>query len=251
MEAARVAALKGHKVKLYDKNSILGGQVVAAVTPSFKTQLKAYMAYLENQVRKLAVEIHLDTSITADSEELQGADQIIVAVGASPLIPKISGLESSKVIEASEAHIHRRAEVGQNVVVCGGGLTGCDLALELAMEGKNVTIVEMADRVAMTTNYDNILCLTAMLPEQGVVIMAKTKVVGFTEQGVEVENPDGNVTTLEADTVILAFGTRPNATLAESICSKYPTAQAIGDCTKIGQVGDAVRQGYFAAWAIQ
>ncbi|NMB90459.1 MAG: FAD-dependent oxidoreductase, partial [Chloroflexi bacterium] len=98
LETARVAALKGHQVTLYEKKATLGGQVAAAATPPFKSQLRAFMDYLERQVKKLNVDVQLNTSIDADSPELSAADQIIVAVGATPVIPRIPGVDSPHVV---------------------------------------------------------------------------------------------------------------------------------------------------------
>ncbi len=251
LEAARVAALKGHKVTLCERKDILGGQITAAATPDFKSQLREFIEYQKTQVRKLGVDIRLNKEISADSPELKGADQIIVAVGAKPIIPNIKGIELPNVLEIADAHLAKRESLGENVVIACGGLSGCDLAIELAMERKNVTIVEMLDTVAAAANFDNKLCIFSLIEQYGIKVLTKHKLLEFTENGVTVENlGDGKVLNLAADSSVAAFGMKADTGLADSICNKYPTAIAIGDCTKVAQVGEAVRSGYFTAWAI-
>jgi len=250
LEAARVAATKGHLVTLYEKNMVLGGQLAAAATPTFKSQLRKYLDYLILQVEKLKVTVHTNTEITASSNELKEADEIIVAVGATAVIPKISGINKKNVIEVLEAHLSRHDEIKNNVVIAGGGLSGCDCALELAMEGKNVTIVELLSDVALGTSPFNRLTLMSKLDEYGVKKLTHSKVVQFQENGVFVQNLSGEEALIEAETMIVSFGTKSCKSLVDAICNKYPTAKSIGDCVEIGQVGETVRAGFFAAWAI-
>jgi NADPH-dependent 2,4-dienoyl-CoA reductase/sulfur reductase-like enzyme len=250
LEAARVAALKGHDVTLYEKSEALGGQVKAAATPSFKKQLSKYLQYLITQNDKLGVKINLNTEITEDAPELARADKIIVAVGAEAVIPPIPGVDGKNVIEVMDAHRGRHAEIGQNVVVAGGGLSGCDCALELAMEGKDVSIVEMLDEVAVKSTYANRPAVLKMLAKHKVKQLTGRKILAFTAAGVTVENKDGGKEDIPADTVVLSIGTRPLGNLVDRLCNRYPTAKVIGDCDGIGQVGEAVRAGFFAAWAL-
>ncbi len=250
LEAARVAAIKGHDVTLYEKTGSLGGQIAAASTPSFKGQLAKYLKYLILQNKKLGVKIHLNTEITESSPELANADRIIVALGAKSFLPPIKGINGKNVIEVIDAHLQRHSEIGNKVVVAGGGLSGCDSALELAMEGKDVTIVEMLDEVAVNAYMTNRIALLKKLAEFKVKLLTGKKILEFTNEGVLIESKDGSKQEVNADTVIASFGTRPLNTLAEAICNKYPTAKAIGDCVSIGQVGEAVRNGFFTAYAI-
>lgn len=250
LEAARVAALKGHQVSLYEKNGTLGGQLALAATPPFKNQLHNFLDYLILQVQQLKVDIHLNTEITAGSDELKAADEIIVAVGAAALIPPIKGIDRKNVIEVLDAHKKRHGEIGKNVVIAGGGLSGCDSALELAMEGKDVTIIEMLGDVALNAAIINRIALLKKLAEYNVKKLTNTKVLEFKEDGVLTEDSGGNKQTVKADTMIVSFGTIPRKSLTDSIGDQYPTAKSIGDCVAVGQVGETVRAGFFAAWAI-
>lgn len=252
MEAARVAALKGHKVSLFEKGDHLGGQaIIAAATPSFKSQLKKYIEYMIRQLEKLPVEIHLNTEIKPESAELKNADEIILAIGGKTIIPPIPGINGENVMDVCAAHTNRHGEIGENVVMAGGGLAACDCALDLAMDGKNVTIVEMLDSLAPAAYVDTRLGLLKMLEKYSVKVLTGHKVLSFDENGVNVEDKEGNQKSIPADTAIAAFGTVSLRPQAEEIFKVYPRAKIIGDSDKVGQVGDAVRAGFFASWVIQ
>lgn len=251
MEAARVAALKGHHVTLCEKEHKLGGQLTSAATPSFKNKLRELVSWYEVQLPKLGVDVQLNTFLDIDHPLLVEADQIIVGPGAVPIVPPIPGIENVNVIGAVEAHINKELVKGEKIVITGGGLTGCDLALELAMEGKNVSIIEMGDTLAPGILFINAVSLMNMLDRYGVKKLTSHKVLSFEPSGVKVQTADGSETLIEADTIINAFGMRPNTKIADEISSKYPIkTRCIGDSVSIGKVGQAVRSGFFAAQSI-
>ncbi|MDR1620489.1 MAG: FAD-dependent oxidoreductase, partial [Clostridiales bacterium] len=250
LEAARVAALKGHSVTVYEKSNQLGGQVIAAAAPPFKKQLKRFLEYLIRQVKQLGVAIVYNKAITANSPELKNADEILVAIGASSIKPGIPGMDNGKVIDVIDAHTTRHGEIGSTVVIAGGGLSGCDCAIELAMESKQVTIVEMLSRVAMKSNLANQPCINKVLAEKKVTVLTDSKVLSFGDEGVTIENKEGKKQVLAADTIITAFGTKANSELADEIFLNNQKVKVIGDCCTVGLVGTAVRDGFMAAWAI-
>jgi 2,4-dienoyl-CoA reductase-like NADH-dependent reductase (Old Yellow Enzyme family)/thioredoxin reductase len=249
MEAARVAALKGHRVTLFEKDARLGGQLLAASAPAFKGQIKALMEYQKTQLKKLNVDIRVNTLVGADTPELAEADKIIIAAGANPIMPPIPGADRSNVLEVIAAHKGDQSRIGKTVVITGGGASGCDCAVELAAEGKRVAIVEMMDRVAPKANVPDKISIHNKFKELGIEVHTGHRVLAFTGKGVEVESEKGK-TVLEADTMIMAFGSRPNSAVAKEIMDKYTTAMSIGDCVSIGQIGEAVRGGFFAGWSI-
>jgi 2,4-dienoyl-CoA reductase-like NADH-dependent reductase (Old Yellow Enzyme family)/thioredoxin reductase len=250
MEAARVAALQGHKVTLYEKTGELGGQLLAGFTPPFKRRLRKFVEWEKLQIQKAGVKVVLNKTTNADSPELAEADRIIVAVGADPIVPPIPGINSENVVNILDAHLHKELVKGKKIVIAGGGMSGCDAALELAMEGKEVTIIEMLDQLAPTALLDNRNPLMFRLDDYRVKQMTGTKIIEFVKGGVKVMSPDKKESIVEADTVIHAFGMKANRTLADDICTKYPTSAIIGDCNTVAQVGGAVRGGFFAAWSI-
>jgi len=198
----------------------------------------------------LNVGIYMNTEITRSSRELKEVDEIIVALGGSALIPPIKGVDRQNVIEVLDAHLKRHKEIGNKVVVAGGGLSGCDCALELAMEGKDVTIIEMLNDVALNAAIINRLALIKKLDEYNVKRVTNTKVLEFQDNGVLIETNTRSKQLVEADTAIVSFGIKSRKTLVDNICTQYPASKPIGDCTSVGQVGEAVRAGFFAAWAI-
>lgn len=249
LEAARIASLQGHKVTLYEKAPELGGQLVAASRPSFKTHLREFVNYELCQLKKQGVTIVLNTEITPDSPELAAYDRIILALGAVPAIPPIPGIDGKNVVEVCQAHLHPEQIKGSKIVVAGGGVSGCECALELAMEGRDVTIVEMLDDLCPTALIDNRNPLLFRLRDNHVKQYTSSKILRIEKNGVVIESPDGT-RTIYADTVIAAFGMKPNDGFVEAICRKYPTTAVVGDCVTVGQVAEAVRGGFFAGWSI-
>lgn len=247
LEAARVAALQGHHVTLYEKTGRLGGQFLIASMPKFKHRLKDFIDWEVLQCQKAGVVIKMNKKITPKSEELKNADRIILALGAKPFIPGIPGIENA--IDVTNAHKAPNTVKGDKIVVCGGGLSGCDCALDLAMDGKDVTVIEMQDALCPNALLDNRNPLMFRMRDFGVKQMTSTKIMEVTASGVKVSAPDGEHFVL-ADTVITAFGSRPENEYVDEICRLYPTTQVVGDCVKVGQVAEAVRGGFFAAYSI-
>lgn len=253
MEAAILAAQAGHHVDLYEKTDKLGGQMNIAAVPPFKTQLAKLMDYLVRQVEKSGVTVHLNTEVTADSKCLENRNQIVVALGASPLFPKIPGIDRENVIEVSQAHTTRKADVkGDRIVVLGGGFAGCEFALEMAQNGKQATIVEMTGALAAKGNSENRAALHLLLNQYGVKQYVNSKVVAFDELGVVIEHTDGRREMLPADTAIVALGTRSLKSAAEAIQAKYPKAWVVGDCRgQVALIGDAMHEAYRAVWLFE
>lgn len=254
LEAARTAALRGLEVTLYEKNEFIGGQLAAAATPSFKHQLSSLVDWYKVQLDKLGVLMKLGTEITADSPVLADCEYIVTATGAVPLTPPVKGIDSEIVVNVIEAHMNETSVKGDNIVICGGGLSGCDCALELAMDKgkKKVTIVEMKDTVASELMFITAAGLMSKINEYGITLKTSCKVLSIEKDGVQIEDKDGNVSLLPADTVISAFGMRSEKQVSEKIKEKYPAkTRTIGDCSQVSKVGSAIRTGFFAAMAIE
>ena len=253
LEAARVAAIEGHKVTLFEKETVIGGQLAAASTPIFKSQLRRLIDWYGVQLNKLGVNLQLSKEVSADDEILAKCDKIIIGTGAVPLLPPIIGINGSNVINIIEAHKNKELLKGKNIVICGGGLSGCDSALELATEGgKKVTIVEMADTIAKDAIFVNAVSLIPMLARAGVKTYTNSKVTLINNEGVYVQKYNCTSELIKADNVVIAFGMRKNNKLAEEIKAKYHIkTRVVGDCEKVGKVGTAVRMGFFAALSLE
>lgn len=247
LEAARVAAIRGHHVTVYDKEEHLGGQITVASAPSFKKRLRDFINWEILQCEKAGIVFKTNTMITPDSPELESADRIIMATGASPFLPPIPGIENA--VEVCDSHLHPEKVTGQKIVICGGGLSGCDAALDLAMEGKDVTIVEIQSELNPGGLLDNRNPLMFKLDDYHVNELVNTKITDISKTGVKVQTENGEAF-LEADTVIAAFGTKSNNEYIDAICEKYPTTLVVGDCQKPDQINKAVRGGFFAAYSL-
>lgn len=248
LEAARCAAERGCSVTLYEKADRLGGTFLTIATGDFKWRIPQLIKWYEVQLRKLGVKVVLNTEIGADDPLLKSADAIFVATGSKPILPPIPGIE--KAVDVEQIHKNGMPE-GKNVVICGGGLSACDTAIEYAAKGgRKFTIVEMLPQLAGDVMVVNKISIDRLLNEYGVEQLVNTKVVGITDAGVEVENAEGKKV-LPADVVIGAFGRARSLELADAIQNKYPTKTTIiGDCMKPAKAGGAIREGFYAAMAL-
>ena len=248
LEAARVAGLRGHKVDVYEKADRLGGVLFPAATPEFKRELRKMIDWWEGELAPLDnVTVHLNHEISAESPELAEADEIIVAAGSVPLTPPIPGIDKPIVMEVIDAHTG--GEPGNRVVVCGGGLSGSDLALELAEDGHQVTLVEMEDEIARDMLFLNRVSLLRSLAANNVEILTGHKVVEVVDNGVVVESAEGK-RTIEADTVVSAFGVKPATALTDALAGYGDKVHPVGDCVDPRKVGDAINDAYVLAYSI-
>ena len=250
MEAARVAALKGNHVTLYERNE-LGGTLNLPAQAQFKTRLKALIEYYKTQMRKLGVTV-VHQEIDIDSPVLAAADKIIAATGAHSVVPPIPGAHGANVIDIKDAHRDPAAIKGKKIAICGGGLSGSDFALEMATEyGKQCTIIEMKPDVAMDMVFINQHSLKIYLKDAGVVTRTNTRVSEIVENGVRVINEHGEQEVIEADVVVAAFGMAPNTELTNALKQKYnKKLVCVGDCVEVGKSGKAIRGGFYAGMQI-
>lgn len=250
MEAARTASLMGHKVTLFEKDSELGGQLKSAATPPFKSQLRQLVVWYKHQMELLNVAVHRNTELTVDSPELEQADRIIVATGAVPLTPKIPGIENT--IDILTSHTDPQKLEGDKIIFCGGGLSACDSALETAMSGKKVAIIEMLDEVAINDHFINKASLIPMLLKNGVELYTGHKVLEIQADGVRTLKKDGTEEFISGNTIVSAFGMVSNNAFAKAVDAKYHLkTRVIGDSLKVGKVGGAVREGMYAALSLE
>lgn len=248
LEAARVAAECGHTVTVYEKDMKIGGQLTAASTPEFKKQLRELLSYYSEELKRLNVVMKFGYEVHENDPKLTQFDRWIVATGATPFTPPIPGMDDEAVINVLDAHRHKELLRGNEIVICGGGLSGCDCALELANEyGKKVAIVEMMDVLAPNMNTINRASMNRMLREAGVDLYTGCKVDKVENGQVYVIRKDGEKLVLKANTIISAFGMRPNQDLYKKLEERYGwKVKNIGDSEKIGRVGLSIRAGYFA-----
>ena len=239
MESAIVCAKRGHKVTLYEKGNTLGGVFIAAAAPSFKEKDRDLIKWYEREIVKNNVEVRLNTEIT-DIQSL-GADEVIVATGAKAVKLPIKGAE--KGIEAVDFLLGKK-EAGENVVIIGGGLTGCEIAYELYLTGKKPVIVEMKqDLIAMTgVCLANSSYLRDFFETNKVPVYLETALTEVMDDGVKVRGKDGKEFKINADSVILSVGYR-SAPIAE----KAKNVHIVGDASKVGNLRSVIWQAWDVA----
>ena len=244
MEAARVASLRGHKVILFDDGDELGGQLLVASKPPFKETIDTFRQYLAGQVAKLGVELRLGERFTVDLLDELKPDAVVLATGVIPFVPQIPGIEGKQVLLAGEVLVG--AETGERVVVIGGELVGCETAVYLSQQGKSVTIMRRGPELAANVNPIVRVPLIGRLKTKGASILTGVQYEEITEAGVTVRTETGERRTVEADTVVLAAGARPNTELLTSVEGKVAQVLPVGDCVKPRGIREAVEEGYRA-----
>ena len=241
MEAARVSALRGHEVILYEKSDRLGGQLNLAAVPPHKEEIKNVIAYLEPQIRKLGVKIILEKEVTPSLVEKIKPDVVFIATGSVPIIPENLEVKGGNIVTANDV-LAGVASVGERVVVVGGGMVGAETAEFLAERGKKVTVLEMLGRIGVDMVPMVIMLLYRRLKELGVVMLTNAKVEEIREDGVVYEK-DGKKQTVEADSVVLAMGSKPNIGLMKALEGRVAELYAIGDAKELGNVLNAIHEG--------
>ncbi|HCX64835.1 MAG TPA: NADH:flavin oxidoreductase, partial [Eubacteriaceae bacterium] len=245
MEAALSAANRGHNVVLCEKNKVLGGALNAEKSVEFKKDLFGFTATKKLLLERAGVEIRLNTEVTKEYAEKQDIDVLIVAVGAEPIMPNIPGIKTEKVICGNDLS-DDDTKIGDEVIVLGGGLVGCEASIHLAQEGKKVTIIEMRDDVAIDANARHRPLLLARLKNAGVSIHTNTRGVEVTDTGLICKDQDDREIEFKGDTIVCSVGQRPLRKVAERLLDAAPEVIEVGDCVKPAQVTDAVFRGYYA-----
>ena len=238
MEAAILLTKRGHKVTLYEKTDKLGGVFIAAAAPSFKEKDRELIAWYIREVQKLPIEVKLNTEIK-DIKELK-ADEIIIATGATARRIPIPGVEKS--IEAVDYLLGNKT-VGEKVVVIGGGLTGCEIAYDLYLQGKQPTIVEMQDDLITTPGIclANTSFLRDFFNANKVPVLLETGVKSIGEGSVTVAGKDGEAREIECDSVVLSVGYNP-----APIAKKSSHVHIIGDAQSVGNLRTVI----WGAWDV-
>lgn len=248
MQAAIVAAQRGHKVTLLEKANELGGQLLLAAKPPFKDTIEAYRQYLVRQVTKLGVEVRLGGEFTPKLLSSLKPDAVVLATGVEPFIPEIPGIKGKNVLMASQ--VLSGAETGQRVAIIGGELVGCETALYLLEKGKKVTIMRRGARLATKVNRSIREPMIERLRAKGAVMFTGVEYKKITDAGVEITDKEGQKRLVETDTVVLATGASPEDRLAAILKGKVPRLIRVGDCVTPRSIKEAVEEGYQAGMTI-
>ncbi len=240
VEAARIAAMRGHTVEIYEASDKIGGQMNLASKPPFKQHLGLMKPYLEKQLALHRVNVHLGKKMTKEDVLALKADAVVCATGVKNAVLKVEGAE--RAINATD--ILSGAQSGKNVVVIGGGSIGCETAEFLAKQGKKVSIIEMTDTLAGNTGKTAQTILLGHLKGNKVNILTNCAVEKITATDVIYKSKDGKTNSVKADTVVVAIGTRPESSLYESLKGEVTELYNIGDSNGGGIIPNAVYDGY-------
>jgi 2,4-dienoyl-CoA reductase (NADPH2) len=260
MEAARIVALRGHDVTLYEKSGKLGGLLpLAAVVKGMEIEdVTEIVRYLEGQVNKLGVKVVLNSEADAATIEQARPDAVIVAAGGINTLPDIPGIDKKIVVGGPALHKKLKSylkffspktlgwltkfwmPIGKRVVIIGAGVHGCELAEFLVKRGRKVTIVDTSDDLGKGMASIKFGQLIPWLEKKGTVIMTGLDSIEVTDDGVAVKTKDGQSQSIPADNIVTALPLQPNTELQRSLEGKVPEVYAIGDCQEPQMIIDAV-----------
>ena len=247
MSCAVTAAERGHQVVLFEKEKELGGTLWFTDHDVFKQDLRAYRDCLIHRTKNCGARISLGVEATPELVEAESPDAVIIAVGASPVQPPIPGL---KEYAKHALDLYRTGCDAGSVIMIGGGLVGCETALDLAAAGKKVTVVEMTDTLAKDGFMGHVMPMLAKAREMGVEFLTSTRCVQVGHDGIIVETEDGSAKEIPGDAVYYAAGMRPNTEIAQAFMNCAAKVCLIGDCSKAAKVLEAVHGGYFTAMSL-
>ena len=246
LEAARIAKMRGHDVVLFEESNELGGVLKLVLEEETKLRIKKLIDWYKSTMKKLDITIKINEKVSPETIKKEAPDVVILATGSDPLIPKIPGVENATL---AEDILSGKAKTGNSVVIIGGGLVGCELALNLAAEGKKATIVEALPQVATGEPTLSRMGIINLLTKAKVNILTNAPVIEVYKDGVDVADSLGRRTKLNADTVILSVGRRSriDKDLIESSKSIAKEVHVIGDAKQPRRIIDAIKEGFWAA----
>jgi 2,4-dienoyl-CoA reductase (NADPH2) len=267
MEAARVAASRGHEVTLYEMANKLGGSLpIAALVKGLEIEdLPAIIRYFKGQISKLGVKVRLGKEF--NPSEINGVrpDVVILATGGIAAIPNIPGINRRNVISSTDLHHSLRnylrflgprvlrwltrfwIPLGKRVVIIGGAIQGCQLAEFLVKRGRKVTIVDTAEELGDGLAPERKIRLFVWFRKKGVTLMSGVKLEDITDKGLTITTKEGKRQTIEADNIIPAMPLTPNIELLKGLEGKIPEIYSIGDCKEPGIIPDATAGGWQVA----
>jgi NAD(H)-dependent 7beta-hydroxy-3-oxo-delta4-cholenoic acid oxidoreductase len=257
MEAARVAAQRGHRVTLFEKVSKTGGLFNLAAVPPHKQELTRVTKYLTTQLAKAGVEVRLNTEVTESLVAEERPDVAIIATGGEPLVPDIPGIDGPRVTTYQEVLAGRVPIMPGKVLIIGGGMAGCETAEFMFQQGDyplvghtSVTIMEMRDAIATDMSPEGRVVLMDRIRRKGIQIMVRTEVKEFLEDGVVVERDGREETIRGVERIVLCMGMRPVDELAARIGDEVGEVHVIGDAKQGRRLYEAIREGRETAAAI-
>jgi 2,4-dienoyl-CoA reductase-like NADH-dependent reductase (Old Yellow Enzyme family)/thioredoxin reductase len=246
METARVAALRGHQVSLYESESSLGGgQLTLAQAPPYKEKLGWFKEHLTQELARLPVEVHLGTTVDAAMVTQEAPEVLVVATGITPLIPDIPGIHADHVIQANDLLGGENVPQDRHVVILGGRQVGCETAEYLVLRGNTVTVVARSPVSQLCAEAPNTYraALLKRLEKAGVQFIVEHDVREIQQDGVTLLGPGNAERFLSADLVVIARGAVPQRALADQVREKVEEVYVIGDSQEPRTIAEAMYEG--------
>lgn len=243
--AAYTAARRGHDVILMEKENEVGGILKSEQALPFKHEMYELSGTYEKLAKEAGAKILLNTEATPESVAKENPYAVIIASGSRPLVPPIPGLDGDNVVIVNN-YYKEKEKVTNDVVVFGGGLAGCECAIHLGMEGKNVHLVEMRDQLAPDANVRHRPLLLAQVNKY-VTVHTSMKGLEVTSEGIVCENANGEKELVPGTSVICALGQRATTDIVEALQDSAPYVRVIGDAARVSTITNAVYWGYHAA----
>ncbi len=268
MEFAITAAMRGHNITLWEKEDKLGGQLHCAKVPLGKHEFRHLITYQEAMLKKLGIDVCLNKIATAENIKDFAADEVVIATGSTPIMPDFVAADAKNIVLAQDILLGRKI-AGKKVVVVGGGAVGCETAILLADEGtlsgeqvkflalhqadteqnikamlkmsnRDVTIVELFDDVGKDIGISTRWVAKKHISQLGIKCLVSHKVIKINENEVTLQDADGKTSSIYADTVVLAIGSRCENALYNQLQGELPKLHIIGDALKPGKIFDCI-----------
>jgi len=249
MSATLTAAQRGHDVVLFEKSDKLGGggHFKQSCIPPFKQENLYISEYYEKEFKELKnIQVRLNSEANREKVMAENPDAVIIATGGSALVPDLPGVNSPNVITYEDALFERKT-VGKHAVIVGGGSVGCEVGTYLLSKGKQVTILEMLPKLANTVNHATRNSLMGELTKGGAEMITGVRVTSVSGNKVN-HVKDGNESSIEGDTIVLALGAKPENQLYEDLRPLVFDVHLIGDAKEPRLIMHAVREGFYAAY---
>jgi len=249
LNVACTLAKRGHNVSLYEKESFLGGQLILGSISVYKKEMLHLIDFLKKQIEKYNVTCHMKSKVNIDMIKEINPDVVIIATGSIPYKPPVDGINLPIVATVPEI-FNGVKTVMKDVIIIGGGATGCEVALELSERGIPVTVVEQLPNIGTQIEAITKKIILEKLRKNSVRILTEHRLSKISEKGAYVIDKNGNHVFLKGDKVIIAVGNRPNNSLFEEVKQIEKEVYQIGDCLEVRSAKEAIYEGAYIGISI-